>query len=357
MTIPRRSKRARRQKLAKAAGASRSKLAAQNPVPLDSDKLRQLYTTMLGCRMAAERARSLVKEGRLSADLGAATGTEAAEVGALIDLLADDCVAPGRRDLIAFFIRGTPLRAVFAQLYARQAGPNGRGLTPNRSHFPQSMVAPAFAVSAQLNLVTGVAWSLKRHGKPSVAVAFSGDDSASLGFWRDAVYFSAAHKLPIVHIVHNNAGDGSVGARLSRPAHDSANMQPSIPAFTVDGNDVVAVYRVAQEAIRRARQGHGPALIECQTYRWGSQLETDSSSRRSGAEALDQSTDPIARMEAYLEQKRLWSDKWKHRLAERLSQQLDKAVEAAGRSWRRPQDQNTQQPGAETEASQLATAS
>ncbi|HEY6305380.1 MAG TPA: thiamine pyrophosphate-dependent enzyme [Candidatus Angelobacter sp.] len=312
---------------------------------------------MLGCRMAAERARSLVKEGRLAGDLGAATGTEAAEVGALIDLLADDCVAPGRRDLIAFFIRGTPLRAVFAQLYARQAGPNGRVLARNRSQFPQTMVAPAFAVSAQLNLVTGVAWSLKRHGKARVAVAFSGDDSASLGFWRDAVCFSAAHKLPIVHIVHNNAGDGSVSARLSRLADDSAAIVQPIPAFTVDGNDVVAVYRVAQEAIRRARQGHGPALIECQTYRWGSQFETDSSSRRSDSVQLDQATDPIARMEAYLEQKHLWSDKWKHRLSQRFRQQLDKAVEASRRSAQPPQDHTEQQPQDETEASRLATAS
>lgn len=352
MTMPRKPKDALKQSREKAVRNRQSTVATQSPVPFDSNKLRQLYVTMLKSRMAAERAHLLVKQGKLSGDLGA-TGQEAAEVGVQINLLPDDCVALCRRDLIACLIRGTPLKAIFTRLYVRQAGlGDGFGiiLPQTRSHVAQPLIAPPFALSAQLNLVTGVAWSLKRHERPGVAVAFSGDDSASLGFWRDAVSFSAAHKLPIVHVVHNNAGDGSIGAKLSlHPEGSAANSQPlSLPAFNVDGNDVVAVYRVAQEAIRRARQGYGPALIECQTYRW-CQLETDSASRRPGTVELEQSADPLARMEAYLEPKRLWSDKWKRKLVEHFSKELDKAVEFAERSLRRALDQ--------VDSSRLATAS
>ncbi len=327
MTMHAKSKHARKESRRKLAGTRRNRLATQSPVPFDSDKLKQLYSTMLRCRMAAERARLLAKQGKLQGDLGA-TGHEAAEVGALIELLADDCIAPGRRELAAFLIRGAPLKAIFARLSAHQPGSADLGLPQ-----VQPMIVPALSLSAQLNLVTGAAWSLERQGKPGVAVAFSGDDSASLGFWRDAVVFSVAHKLPIVHIVHNNAGDGSVSARFSLPAEDSADARYSgLPAFTVDGNDVVAVYRVAQEAIRRARQGHGPALIECQSYRLCSQLETDSNNRRRAAVELDQSADPIARMETYLKQKGLWSDKWKRKLVERFGRELDRAQQFAERS-------------------------
>ena len=299
--------------------------AARGPVSFDSEKLKQLYSTMLRCRMAMERARLLAKQGEIAADLGT-PGLEAAEVGALIDLRPDDCVAPGRRELVVRLIRGTTLKTIFTRLYARQ----GAARQAPTNHAPPDMVAPAFTHSAQLNLVTGVAWSLKRQGRPGVALAFSGDDSASLAFWRDAVGFSVTHRLPIVHVVHNHAGDGSVSAHLSLPAEDSVNGQhPGFPAFTVDGNDVVAVYRVVHEAIRRARQGHGPALIECQTYRWSSQLETDSRSQRSEAVELELSTEPMARIEACLQQKGLWSEPWKRRLVDRFTRELDAAIPLA----------------------------
>ncbi len=348
--MPRKSKPARKQNRSARANARRNILAKQSPVSFDSDKLRHLYATMLRCRIAAERARLLAKEGKLSGDLGA-NGHEAAEVGALIDLFADDCVAPGRRDLAACLIRGMPLKTIFTRLYERQSNPAGDVILPRiRNYDFPPMIAPAFALNAQLNLVTGVAWALKRHARPSVAVAFSGDDSASLGFWRDAVGFCATHKLPIVHIVYNNAGDGSISARL-RPGEDSSPdaQYPSLPAFTVDGSDVVAVYRVAQEAIRRARQGYGPALIECHSYRWCSQLGTDSNSQGPGAVELEQSADPIVRMEAYLQQKHLWSDKWKRKLMERFSKELDAAVEFAERRAKRTPDA--------VDPSRLATAS
>jgi TPP-dependent pyruvate/acetoin dehydrogenase alpha subunit len=315
-------------------------LEAQRPAQLDSNKLRELYSTMLKCRMIAEKGRLLAKQGSLSGDCFTTTGQEAAEVGALIDLLDEDCIAPGRRDCTARLIRGMPLKLVFAQLYARQAGRAGGFSSPlPRRPGQLSMIAPSFSLSAQLNIATGAAWAAKTHRKPNVAVTFSGDDSVSLSFWRDAVNFSVAHKLPVVHLVHNNAGDGSISARLSLPGTDlaSSSQQPNLPAFTVDGNDVVAVYRVAQEAIRRARQGHGPALIECQTYRWCSHLETDSAKHLPSTMELEHPTDPLSLMEAYLKQKRLWSERWKRKLMESVARELDKAVEFAERSLQPPE--------------------
>jgi TPP-dependent pyruvate/acetoin dehydrogenase alpha subunit len=240
-------------------------------------------------------------------------------VGALIDLLADDCVAPGPSDLNARFIRGTPLKAIFGQFNSPHKR-NGFAAPGRRQAVPQTMIAPAFPLDAQLHLATGVAWSLKRHAKPSVAVAFYNDEPGSC---LDAIRFSAAHKLPIVHIVHNSG----LALSSSLAKHATSAQQPILPAFRVDGNDVVAVYRVAQEAIRRARQGHGPALIECQACNWDVKPETDSpeTNTKDRQPALS-SVDPILRMQAYLERKRLWSSAWKQKLVERFSSQLNRAV-------------------------------
>jgi pyruvate dehydrogenase E1 component alpha subunit len=275
--------------------------------------------------MAAEKGRFLVKEDKLPGDLGVTTGQEAAEVGALVDLFEDDCVALGRRDLTARFIRNSPLKTIFADLYAQRVG-----ATNGAVRDPQAMIAPAFSLAAQLNLITGVAWSLKRHGRPNVAVAFADDESTSSGFWRDAVDFSALHQLPIVHMVYRSLGAGSVRSGLLAGQNSSV----SLPAFTVDGNDVVAVYRVAQEAIRRARQGYGPALIECESC-WGNQPNTESEGSGTDGGHPDQPVDPIVRMEAYLQQKGLWSDKWRRRLVESFTRKLDQAVEFAEKSLQR----------------------
>jgi pyruvate dehydrogenase E1 component alpha subunit len=331
MTKPRKPKRPPRQN-GKAAAAT---TATQIPLRFDTDKIKQLYSTMLGCRMAVERGHSLIKQDKLPGDLGLTAGPEAAEVGALIDLWADDCVALGRRDLTARFIRATPLKTIFADLYARRAGAlDGLGRPQRGEIAPETMIAPSFSLSAQLQLVTGVAWSLQRHGKPNVAVAFAGDDSASLASWRDAVVFSAAHKLPIVHMVYSNDGEGSIRANLDlgEAQGHAPSRQPTLPAFIVDGNDVIAVYRVAQEAIRRARQGYGPALIECQSSRWRSTPDADSLDLGLGAVEPPQSADPVARMEAYLQRKGLWSDKWKRKLVEDFTRKLDQAVDFAEKS-------------------------
>jgi pyruvate dehydrogenase E1 component alpha subunit len=329
MTKPRKPKHAPRQK-GKAAAAPG---AAQIPLRFDADKIKQLYATMLGCRMVAERGHLLVKQDKIPGDLGVTEGQEATEVGALVDLLADDCVAVGRRDLTARFIRSVPMKTIFADLYARRVGDQDGFSRPRAGHHvPEAMFAPAFSLSAQLSLVTGVAWSLKRHGTPNVAVAFSGDDSTSLPSWRDAVTFSARHRLPVIHIAYSNTGDGSIRASLDlaeeqgrRPAR-----QPSLPAFTVDGSDVVAVYRVTQEAIRRARQGYGPAVIECHIS--PSPLDADSLNLGMGTLVPPPSADPVARMEAYLQQKGLWSEKWKRKLVESFNRKLDQAVDFAEKS-------------------------
>jgi pyruvate dehydrogenase E1 component alpha subunit len=113
---------------------------------------------------------------------------------------------------------------------------------------------------------------------------------------------------------------------------DNRTSDNGIPTLVVDGNDVVAVFRVAQEAIRRAREGHGPSLIECKTQRWPTPLATPKPNPSIQSPGSRPPDDPICCMETYLEKKGLWSEAWKERLVSSFTKQLDAAEAFAEQS-------------------------
>ena len=105
------------------------------------------------------------------------------------------------------------------------------------------------------------------------------------------------------------------------------------PGITVDGNDVVAVYRVASEAIAHARKGNGPTLIECKTYRWYGHSEIDPAKYRDPEEVERwKANDPILNMEKYLMRKGLFSEEYKQKVAAEFSKELGVAIESAEKS-------------------------
>ncbi|HEX7960996.1 MAG TPA: thiamine pyrophosphate-dependent dehydrogenase E1 component subunit alpha [Terriglobales bacterium] len=306
---------------------------ANGASPISEEKLKQLYSTMLKCRMLEEKARMLFKQGKFAGNYYAAVGQEATEVGCAIDLKPEDTVAPSHRDFIANFIKGTPLNLMYSQLYARSASPDkGRSSPAHCGYAPLNIITPASTIAAQLNIGTGVALAYKMQKKPFIAMAFSGDGSTSLGFWHEALNFAGVQNLPIVYVIQNNRWAESVNISLQTKVEDlSVKAQAyGFPGITVDGNDVVAVYRVAQEAIHRARNGGGPTLIECKTYRWYGHSEIDPAKYRAPEEVEKwKANDPIPRMEEYLKKKNLWSDAWKQKVQEDFNKEIDAAIEFA----------------------------
>lgn len=263
--------------------------------------------------MMAERARLLVSQGVFPGEISVASGHEAPEVGALINLAGEDCAASDRREYVARFIRGTHLERIFTDL--RKDHPDGHLTTTSRA---VEVILPRSSSKAQINLLTGAAWAFKLRRAPQVAVSLSGVHGVSLDVVGEAVRFAAAYTLPIVYLVESWPEAQSSETEAGLPHND-------LPCFVLDGSDVVAVYRVAQEAIRRARQGHGPALIEC---------KTSTADHRSRPAAADGHSfeDPLAKMEAHLRSKSLWSDKWRMKLVERFTRDLDRAVASACRT-------------------------
>jgi TPP-dependent pyruvate/acetoin dehydrogenase alpha subunit len=304
--------------------------------PLSQELLRKLYSYMLKCRMVEEKARNLFKQGRFSGNYYAAVGQEATEVGCTIDLEPGDTVAPSHRDFISNIMKGTPLNLMYAQLYARKTSPDqGRSSPAHCGYAPANIITPASTIAAQLNIGTGVALAYKMQKKSNIVVALSGEGSTSLGFWHEAVNFAGVHQLPIVYVIQNNLWAESVSVKLQTAVQDlSVKAQAyGFPGTTVDGNDVVAVYRAAREAIARARSGGGPTLIECKTYRWYGHSEIDPAKYRAPEEVEAwKAKDPIPAMERYLTEQGMWNDSWKKELTDQFTKEIDAAVEFAEKS-------------------------
>ena len=303
-----------------------------NPL-ISNDKLKQLYSTMLKCRLLEERALTITKQARFKGNYHATVGQEAAAVGAAIDLRPEDTVAPSHRDFILNFIKGVPLAAIFRQLYGPSTSPDkGRSAPARRRHAPRNILTPASTIAAQLNFGTGIAAANQMKKNDNVVVAFSDEGPTSLGFWDEALNFAGVRNLPIVYVCRNNLWGESVSVKLQTEADDIGRkaMEYGFPTITVDGNDAVAMYRVAQEAIERARSGGGPTLIEAQTSRGHGHAEIDPAKYRAEEEVEEwKSKDPIAAMERYLTGKGLFSGAWKKKISDAFQKELDDAIVVA----------------------------
>lgn len=227
---------------------------------------------MLKCR---ELDRAAGSEGQGPASVH---GLEAIISGAGIHLRPEDLVAPSPYEYFIRAIQATP----------RQGSPSTSTQTENEG----GSTTPG---SDQLHLAAGMALACKLLGKSSIALCLS-KIMPEADFWRPAISFASKRKLPVVFVLaHPPGGDQDAVAKLRK------NAQDLLPAITVDGNDVVAVYRVAEESTRRARQGLGPSLIECR---------------------VEQERDPLLFMENYLKARKLWSDDWRQELMHNLQREL-----------------------------------
>lgn len=315
-----------RKKKTRSEQVKKKSFAFLQPARLDKEKLRQLYASMLRYRLLTLRlqGKDLEQHKRLGDLPAPQTGAEALIAGILLDLQPNELVAPGKLWLAARLVRGESIKSIIAGVFGvRQS--SSRGSDRN----VECTVPQNFPLTAQIGMVLGAAWAFKRRGDHHVAIGLYGDGGAEPNLLRDAVNFSVRHKLGLLHVVE-------VGNGLPQLFSE----YPDLPVLTVEGDDAVAVYRVAQEAIRRARQGRGPALIEC--------LTTAAASLSAPGVAFSPSDDPIARLESYLQQRGFWSDRWIRGLVTSVNKELDLAVESAQKLIPRLLP-------AETEASLLAS--
>jgi acetoin:2,6-dichlorophenolindophenol oxidoreductase subunit alpha len=275
---------------------------------ISKEKLIELYSAMVMCRMIAERAGRLAREGNLSSGLDAGLGREATIAGITVDLLPEDTLQATREAFVSSFLKGLPLDQLFAGA-VRSSNGHAAAAKPVRG---DAAMQEAHLVGA---CATAKEHKAAKRGK--ITVAFCDTEQTHPGRWRRSLDVASRHDLPIIFVRHREvSSEENETPRRGGKRKNPEAMEHGVPVIYVDGDDVVAVYRVASESIARARQRRGPTLIDCLGDRGGLNGKTESHGL----------ADPIAIMESHLAGKGLFNRGLRKKITEGFAPELDKAT-------------------------------
>ena len=260
-----------------------------------SQTLFKLYRTMLLSRRFDERLLNLQRQGRIGT-FPPITGQEAAQLGAAAVLRSTDWLVPSFRETGAELWRGRRLENIIVA----NNGLNEGGIMPDDGRdFPISI-----PVASQIPHAVGLAWAAKYRRTDEVVMVFMGDGATSEGDFHEAMNFAGVFQTPVVFVCQNN--QWAISIPLSGQTRAKTLAQKAVaygmPGIRVDGNDILAVYSAAEEAVARARNGDGPTFIECVTYRLMMHTTADDPKRYRSEEEVEQwrRRDPLRRFEIYL---------------------------------------------------------
>ncbi|QQG38965.1 MAG: pyruvate dehydrogenase (acetyl-transferring) E1 component subunit alpha [Candidatus Woesearchaeota archaeon] len=291
---------------------------------LSNDDIKKLYELMVITRIADDKALKLQRQGRIGT-YAESKGQEASQVGSAYALKKEDFVFPSFRELGMFVTRNFPL-----EQYYQYFGWDERG---NKIPENQNIFPIAIPVGTQTIHAVGFALGIKLKKEKKTVITYFGDGATSEGDFHEAMNFAGVFQLPLVFLCQNNQYAISVPRSLQ--SHSETLAQKAIAygfdGIQVDGNDIFAVYKATSEALEKARQGKGPTLIECLTYRMGNHTTADDASRyRTEKEVKEwQKKDPIDRLKKYMQAKKLWSESYEKEITKKAEELVNKAVEKA----------------------------
>ena len=241
------------------------------PRELTRQQHLDLYYYMRLNRAVEETMVKLFRQNKIVGGLYSSLGQEAISVGTCYALEKKDWIAPMIRNIGALLVKGVPPRDIFMQHMAKFDSPTkGRDGT---SHFGDldklHIVSPISMLGDLIPVMTGVALGGRYLGQKIVAMTWIGDGGSSTGVFHEGLNFAATQKAPFVLVLENNLWAYSTPVGRQVPLENLADRAKAygIDSYIVDGNNVVAVYNTAREAIERARAGEGPILIEAKTFR------------------------------------------------------------------------------------------
>jgi pyruvate dehydrogenase E1 component alpha subunit len=298
------------------------KLVGEMP-NLSPERLLSLYRYMQLGRLFSNKIVALQRQGRATT-FGSLVGQEATSVGLAAPLQPQDWLATSYRELASLMVKGLPLPTL---IYAF------RGFTPE--HFPKEIhcLPIQIVIGTQMLHAVGLAMAAKISGDKAVAVGVCGDGATSEGDFNEALNFAGVFQAPVVLVVQNN------GWAISVPRHKQSAASTlaargagfGIPSVLVDGNDILAVYDVMQQAIERARSGQGPTLVEALTYRIGAHTTADDPTRYRSPEEVEawRAKDPLARYKRFLVSRGLLDESEDQQLIEVIEEEINEAVRVA----------------------------
>jgi TPP-dependent pyruvate/acetoin dehydrogenase alpha subunit len=238
---------------------------------LTPEQLIGVYRNMPMIRRFEEALKDLYARGDMPGLAHVYIGEEAVAVGACTALRRDDYITSTHRGHGHVIAKGGDIGRMMAEVMGRRDGYcKGKGGEMHIADFELGMLGANGIVGGGLSLATGAALAARVRGTDQVAVCFFGDGGANQGVFLETMNMASTWKLPVIYICENNTVMEYTDSRRVNANLDIAERgKPfGLATWTVDGMDVLAVYRAAREAVARARAGEGPSLIEAKTYRF-----------------------------------------------------------------------------------------
>jgi TPP-dependent pyruvate/acetoin dehydrogenase alpha subunit len=282
-----------------------------------------LYYYMRLNRAVEDTMVKLFRQNKIVGGLYSSLGQEAISIGTCYALEKKDWIAPMIRNIGALLVKGVPPRDIFMQHMAKYDSPTkGKDGT---SHFGDldnlHIVSPISMLGDLIPVMTGVAIGGRYLGQKIVAMTWIGDGGSSTGVFHEGLNFAATQKAPFVLVLENNLWAYSTPVRRQVPLENLADRARAygIESYIVDGNNVVAVYNTAREAVERARAGEGPFLIEAKTFRRLGHAQHDPAEYvPKEMRAHWEARDPIALCEKFLTTEKLLDAAGKKEIDEKL---------------------------------------
>jgi pyruvate dehydrogenase E1 component alpha subunit len=292
-----------------------------------------MYRWMTLGRALDARMQGLQRQGRVGF-YGAATGQEGVSVAAGLASGPDDWILPGLREQLIALVRGHALGTYVHHLFADDRDPaRGRNMPCHPTAAEVHYVSMSSVIGTQISHAVGVAFGLRAHRSPGVALAFFGDGATSANDFHAGLNFAGVWKLPVVFCCTNNQWAISLPVERQSAVRTLAekSAEYGLPGHRVDGTDVIASYRAVREASDAARDGRGPSLLEFVVYRMTPHSSSDDPGRYQPKDWAEraQRLDPYLRLGAWMTQIGLLDDAARDDVAARADEEVREAVRAA----------------------------
>jgi pyruvate dehydrogenase E1 component alpha subunit len=271
---------------------------------LKKEELQDMYLRMRKIREFETKAMGLFAEGKIPGFVHLYLGEESAATGVCFCLRDDDFITSTHRGHGHIIAKGGDLKFMMAELFGKETGYcKGKGGSMHIADRTKGILGANGIVGAGHNIAVGAGLSISCRKTDQVCVCFFGDGSTNQGTFHESMNLASIWKLPVVFVCENNNYGISMSQARHQAIKDIADRAAAygFPGIAVDGNDVLAVYEAATEAVARARKGLGPTLIECKTYRQRGHFEGDPGAYKPAEEQKEwMDKDPIPRFVKFL---------------------------------------------------------